>query len=55
MSDIKADLASKVQDAFHSKRLLRIEAGNSKHFYGRKIKGDVLSVLSHDGISELKI
>ena len=52
MSDIKADLASKVQDAFHSKRLLRIEAGNSKQFYGRKIQGDVLSVLSHAGISE---
>ncbi len=52
MTDIKAEIASRVQDAYHNRHALLIEAGGTKHFYGRKNQGEHLSLLNHTGIVE---
>jgi len=50
MSDLSAPLQAKVQQAIDNQQPLRIEGGNSKHFYGREVKGEVLSLQGHNGI-----
>jgi len=52
MSDTKSEIESIVQTAFQSKTSLFIQAGGSKHFYGRKIEAEPLSLTSHTGITE---
>ncbi len=52
MTDLKADVSSQIRDAYASKQPLRIEAGNSKRFYGREVQGNTLSLLNHSGIIE---
>lgn len=52
MADIKADITSQVQDAHHNQQVIQIQAGGTKHFYGRKIDGESLSLLKHTGIIE---
>jgi len=52
MTDLKTEIVPQVQEAFHSKQPQCIEAGNSKHFYGREIQGTSLSLLNHAGITE---
>ena len=43
---------AQVEDAYHEKQLLRIEAGGTKQFYGRKSDGTLLSLADHTGIVE---
>jgi len=43
-------LQSQVAAAFHSKRPLKIQGGNSKAFYGRKVSGEILNTSGHQGI-----
>ncbi|MEJ2114882.1 MAG: FAD-binding protein [Gammaproteobacteria bacterium] len=52
MSDCKDEIASKIVDAFHNKKSLRIYAGNTKYFYGREIKAEPFSIAKHTGIIE---
>ena len=52
MGDCNEEIASQVQDAFHSKTALQIQAGNTKAFYGRNIHGELLSLANHTGIIE---
>ena len=52
MTDIKKELVSQVQDAYQTRHPLQIKAGGTKHFYGRSINGETLSLLKHTGIVE---
>ncbi len=52
MNDRKDEITSKILDAFHNKKYLRIHAGNTKYFYGREIKAEPLSIEQHTGIVE---
>ncbi len=52
MADIRTDIASQIEDAFERRQTLYIKAGDTKHFYGRKIQGKPLSLLKHAGITE---
>ena len=52
MTDIRSDIASRVEDACRQGQALQILAGNTKFFYGRKIQETPLSVLEHSGIIE---
>ena len=45
-------LCTQVGRAFQARRPLRITAGNSKSFYGRKLEGEDISVAGHTGIIE---
>ena len=49
-NDISNSLQSQVEDAINSKTALKIQGGNSKHFYGRQIEGELLDVSPHQGI-----
>ncbi len=51
-ADISTTLADQVKTAFSCRQPLRINAGNSKAFYGNTIEGDVLNVNAHRGIIE---
>lgn len=48
--DISAELCKQVAQAFAARSPLSIQAGNSKAFYGRESKGEVLSLAEHTGI-----
>ena len=48
--DISLDLQSQIIDAKNSKTALKIQAGNSKHFYARHIEAQLLDVSEHQGI-----
>jgi glycolate oxidase FAD binding subunit len=52
MSDYRDEIASKIQDAFKQKQALQIKSGNTKHFYGRNIQAETLSVANHTDIIE---
>ena len=52
MGDCNEEIASQVQDAYHYKTALQIQAGNTKAFYGRNIRGELLSLAKHTGIVE---
>ena len=52
MSDLKAAITSQVQEAYQNQQALQIQAGGTKHFYGRKIEGESLAMLKHTGIVE---
>lgn len=52
MSDCSNQITSKLQDAFQQKQPLQIKSGNTKPFYGRKIKAETLSLANHTGIIE---
>ncbi len=49
--DASADLLRAVKQARKEKRALRIRGGGSKDFLGRELNGDVLSAVSHHGIT----
>jgi len=52
--DLTEDLCARVGHAFNARQPLRITAGNSKAFYGRKVEGDEISVAGHTGIIEYR-
>jgi len=52
MTDCTDEIASKVQDAYKEKQSLNIKAGGTKHFYGREIQAEPLSITKHTGIIE---
>lgn len=52
MNDCRNDIASTVQHAYQKKTPLHISAGNTKHFYGRNIQAETLSLANHTGIIE---
>ena len=52
MVDCNDEIALKIQDAYHSKTALQIQAGNTKAFYGRNTQGELLSIANHTGIVE---
>lgn len=49
-NDISNELQSQVLDSFNKKSTLKIQAGNSKHFYGRNIEAELLDISQHQGI-----
>ena len=51
-ADISTSLTDQVGLAFKAKQPLRINAGNSKAFYGNPVEGEVLDVNAHRGIIE---
>jgi len=50
MSDISTDLQQQVQTAHAEHTALRIQGGNSKHFYGNPVDAEPLSLGPHSGI-----
>lgn len=52
--DFTEALCTQVSRAFHARQPLRITAGHSKSFYGRKVEGEEISVASHTGIIEYR-
>ena len=52
MADITAKITSHVHEALLRKQALRIQGGRTKHFYGRQVEGDLLSLTTHTGITE---
>jgi len=48
--DISQQLQAQVLDAYKNKSALKIQAGNSKAFYGRSVTADTLDVSKHQGI-----
>lgn len=48
--DISNNLQSQVEEAINTKTALKIQGGNSKHFYGRQIEAQLLDVSGHQGI-----
>ncbi len=48
--DISKEVQECVLDAFEKDQHLKIIGGNSKHFYGNSINGDVLDVSAHQGV-----
>jgi glycolate oxidase FAD binding subunit len=53
-NDSTEKLGAQVSHAFHARKPLRITAGNSKSFYGRKVDGEEISVAGHSGIIEYR-
>ncbi|VAW52991.1 Glycolate dehydrogenase, FAD-binding subunit GlcE [hydrothermal vent metagenome] len=51
-NDISQNLAEQVSDAIGDKSSLVITSGNSKTFYGNRVKGEVISTAEHTGIIE---
>ena len=51
-NDVSDNLLEQVKNAFDNKEPLHITAGNSKAFYGNKVKAQKLSLLEHRGIIE---
>ena len=49
-TDISHDLQSQIIDAKNSNTALKIQAGNSKNFYGRQIDARLLDVSAHQGV-----
>ncbi len=49
-SDISMQLQAQVLEAYNNKTPLKIQAGNSKAFYGRQIDADLLDISDHQGI-----
>jgi len=49
-SDLSRHLQQQLKQACENKTPLRIEAGNSKSFYGNPVKGDVINIRPHQGI-----
>jgi len=49
-TDISSDLQQQVEQAYASKSALRIQGGESKQFYGRRVAGEALDVSQHQGI-----
>ena len=52
MGDTRDAVASKIEEACQKKLPLEIKTGGTKHFYGRKIEGELLSLSEHTGIIE---
>ena len=52
MPDCKDDITAKIKTAYQNKQPIQINAGGSKHFYGRNIQGEPLSLLEHNGVIE---
>jgi len=52
MAENKEDIKAQVLEAYKNHRALQIQAGETKHFYGRNINGEPLSLLKHTGITE---
>ena len=52
MADSKSEIANQVLDAYKNHRSLHIQTGGTKHFYGRKIEGQLLSLKNLNGIIE---
>ncbi len=50
--DLTQEICSQVNDAFQQNKKLKICAGNSKHFYGKTIEAETLSIAEHSGIIE---
>ncbi len=48
--DISQLLQAQILDAYENKSALKIQAGNSKQFYGNLITGELLDVSEHQGI-----
>jgi len=48
--DISQSLQAQIFDAYENKTALKIQAGNSKHFYGNSINANLLDVSEHQGI-----
>ena len=53
-NDSTTALCEQVSHAFNTRQSLRITAGNSKSFYGRKVEGEEISVAGHTGIIEYR-
>lgn len=53
-NDITDELCAQVKLAADKQQPLRISAGNSKSFYGRKVAGEELSLAAHTGIVEYR-
>ena len=53
-SDIPAELAKQVAQAYSDRQALRIAAGGSKAFYGKAVDGKALDISQHSGIIEYK-
>jgi len=53
-NDSTTALCEQVSHAFHARQPVRITAGNSKSFYGRKVEGEEVSVAGHTGIIEYR-
>jgi len=49
-NDVSNTLQTQVLEAVESKTALKIQGGNSKHFYGRAIEAQLLDVSQHQGI-----
>jgi glycolate oxidase FAD binding subunit len=52
MPDCKDEIATKIKEAYKKTQPLKITAGGSKHFYGRNIQGEPLSLSEHTGVIE---
>lgn len=52
MPDCRDEIAESVKVAYQKTQPLQITAGGSKHFYGRDIHGETLSLSHHTGIIE---
>jgi len=53
-TDSTEKLCAQVSHAFHAGKPLRITAGKSKSFYGRKVAGEEILVAGHSGIIEYR-
>lgn len=51
-NDLTIKLCEQLAQAWSNKKPVRIVAGNSKSFYGRRVDGDEVSVADHTGILE---
>ena len=49
--DISCELQARVIKASENKTPLRIQGGNSKAFYGNVVKGEVLELSGHRGVT----
>lgn len=49
-NDISQTLQAQILDAYEHKSALKIQAGNSKAFYGRQIDAEIIDVSEHQGI-----
>ncbi len=50
MGDITEKLQARIQAAYTERTPLRIQGGNSKHFFGNPVDGELLDVRAHHGI-----
>ncbi|MCK5002379.1 MAG: FAD-binding protein, partial [Gammaproteobacteria bacterium] len=53
-TDSSKKLHEQIAHAQNNKTSLRITAGNSKSFYGRKVDGEEISITDHNGIIEYR-